>query len=83
MVCHAFRRQHLEFLDRALPGNLIEAMELHVRSCAGCGRFDTVLRQGLLVAWNLGRIEPRPGFLERLHSRIEVRRPAMLRLAAG
>ena len=83
MVCHAFRRQHLEFLDKGLPDNLTAAMELHVRSCAGCGRFDTVLRQGLLVAWNLAQIEPRPDFLERLHSRIEIQRPVTLRLAAS
>ena len=83
MDCLAFRRQHLEFLDRTLPGDVMAAMELHVESCAGCDRFETSLRRGLLVAWNLARIEPRPDFLERLHSRIEIPRPTTPRLAAG
>jgi len=88
MDCLAFRSSHLEFVDRTLPRGMMAAMEAHCGSCADCTAFDTALRRGLLVAWNLARIEPRPDFLERLHSRIEVRRPATLgpvtpRLAAG
>jgi hypothetical protein len=83
MDCLAFRRQHLEFLDRTLPGDLTAAMESHVESCMCCGRFDTAMRRGLLVAWNLARIEPSPDFLERLHSRIEVPATMTPRLAAS
>jgi hypothetical protein len=83
MDCPAFRRQHLEFLDQTLPRDLMAAMESHAGSCGNCDRFDTTLRRGLLVAWNLARIEPRPDFLERLHSRIEIPRHATPRLAAS
>ncbi len=82
MDCLSFRRQHLEFLDGTLPGGLTVAVDAHRDGCSRCAAFDATLRRGLLVAWNLARIEPRPDFLDRLHAHIAVERPT-LRLAAS
>jgi hypothetical protein len=83
MDCLTFRRQHLEFLDQALLSDFAAEMEAHTAACERCDRFDRAVRRGLLVAWNLTRLEPRPDFLARLHSRIRVPAPPSSHLAVG
>lgn len=70
MDCREFRRNHVAFVDDLLPGIDLVRMQRHVIECGRCSHHDTMVRRALLVVRNLPRIEPSPGFSERLHTRI-------------
>ena len=71
MNCRQFRHEHLEYLDGTLSDEATVSIGLHLGSCTECARFDSIVRRGLLVVWNLRAIEPSPDFLSRLRRRIE------------
>jgi hypothetical protein len=77
MDCRNFRRQHLEYLDRTLPGETLVSMQEHAATCSCCARLDVSLRRGLMVARSLSAIiQPSAGFARRLRKRLAVQRGA-------
>jgi hypothetical protein len=72
MDCRTFRRQHLEYLDRTLPGETLVSMQEHAATCSCCARLDVSLRRGLMVARSLSVIQPSAGFADRLRERLAV-----------
>jgi hypothetical protein len=68
--CHRFRRDHLAYLDQALPGEAQQWAELHVVRCAACGAHDALVRRSLMAARSLPDVVPTDGFLARLQARL-------------
>jgi hypothetical protein len=77
MDCRTFRRHHVAYVDGQLSPALVQAMEGHAGACASCGRLDTVVRRGLLVARNLPVIQPSADFSRRLATRLAQERHAL------
>ena len=70
MDCHCFRREHLAYLEQALPGEAQQQAELHVVQCAACGAHDALVRRSLMAVRSLPDLTPTEGFLERLQARL-------------
>ena len=68
--CHRFRRDHLAYLEQALPGEAQQRAELHVVQCAACGAHDALVRRSLMAVRSLPDLTPTEGFLERLQARL-------------
>jgi hypothetical protein len=68
--CHRFRRDHLAYLERALPGEAQQRAELHVVQCAACGAHDALVRRSLMAARSLPDLLPTQGFHARLQARL-------------
>ncbi len=86
MNCRTFRKSHVDFVDGLLGDKRSAKMYEHLDACGQCGRLDTAVRRGLLVARNLPQIQPSPDFMSRLHTRLrapEARLPARARSRAG
>lgn len=86
MNCRTFRKSHVDFVDGLLGDKRSAKMYEHLDACGQCGRLDTAVRRGLLVARNLPQIQPSPDFMSRLHTRLrapETRLPARARSRTG
>ena len=86
MNCRTFRKSHVDFVDGLLSDKRSAKMYEHLDACGRCGRLDTAVRRGLLVARNLPQIQPSPDFMSRLHMRLrapEVRLPVRARSRAA
>jgi hypothetical protein len=69
--CRRFRRDHLAYLEQALPDEAQQWAELHVVQCAACGAHDALVRRSLMAARSLPDVVPTDGFLARLQARLE------------
>ncbi|HSL69811.1 MAG TPA: zf-HC2 domain-containing protein, partial [Longimicrobiales bacterium] len=70
LSCREFLERHSEYLDGQLPALATREFDQHVRLCESCSRYDRVLRRGLLLARNLGEVQPSANFQEKLHARL-------------
>lgn len=74
MDCKHFRKQHLAYLDDALPGDLMAEAQRHVLVCDACAAHDTLVRRSLMVVHNvvpkLSTIEPSADFQAKLRARL-------------
>src|SRR3954464_2062345 len=70
MDCHAFRENHVGFVDDVLPAIDMEAMHRHLRSCGRCARHDLAVRRAFLIVRNLPPIEASADFMSKLSERI-------------
>lgn len=82
MHCREFRKKHLAYLDHALRGEDVAAMQSHLAGCERCSHHDTAVRRGLLVFRNLAPIEPSADFCSRLDARLRKARCDSGELAA-
>ena len=77
-------RKAQKLLSLKLDGQLDEprarALEAHTARCFPCQRFATELASSTRALDSLGAPEPRPGFTDRLLTRLPQRRPARGRL---
>ena len=70
MDCREFRNKHLSYVDDMLPGVELVGMQLHLTECVSCARQDATVRRSLMLIRSLQRIEPSPGFSERLEKKL-------------
>ncbi|MGH7460201.1 MAG: zf-HC2 domain-containing protein [Longimicrobiales bacterium] len=83
LTCGEFLDSHTDYVDGALPEQVARRFDGHASECGACGRYDHVVRRGLLLARNLPEIQPSAHFHERLQARLmhleaePVRRPIM------
>lgn len=87
MDCKHFRKQHLAYLDDALPGDLMAEAQRHVLVCDGCAAHDTLVRRSLMVVHNvvpkLPTIEPSAEFQAKLRARLAECRAERQAAASG
>ena len=70
LTSREFLDHHSDYVDGALPETLSRRYDAHARECGACGRYDHVVRRGLLLARNLPEIQPSAHFHERLQARL-------------
>ncbi|MBU6364989.1 MAG: hypothetical protein KJT01_02140 [Gemmatimonadetes bacterium] len=70
MDCRQFRRDHLDYLDDTLPGDVMRAAQLHVLQCGACAAHDALVRRSLMVVRSLPDVAPRLGFEDRMAARL-------------
>jgi hypothetical protein len=71
MDCREFHDNHSGFIDDTLSGIELVAMQRHINECSECAKHDSLIRRSLLLFRNLPRIEPSPGFTDRLNARLK------------
>ena len=76
MMCREFRDRHPAYLEGALSERALVAMQVHLAECAGCSRYDTTMRRGLMVLRSLPQVEPSADFQDRLNRRLHQARQA-------
>jgi len=73
--CERFLELHTEYLDGFLSVEEIRRFDLHAAMCPSCGRYDRVVRRGLLLVRNAGEIQPSADFFDRLNQRLREPEP--------
>jgi hypothetical protein len=71
MDCREFHDNHFAFIDDTLSGIELVGMQRHIAECTECAKHDAIVRRSLLLFRNLPRIEPSPGFADRLNTRLK------------
>jgi len=70
LSCNEVLARHSEYLDGVLSGTEAERFRMHLAGCAGCARYDRVLREGVKLFAGQTAIQPDLDFRQTLHSRI-------------
>src|SRR2546422_4884067 len=90
MTCAEFLERYTDFRDGLITApRELRRFERHLMRCAGCRRYDTAVRRGVLALQAAGTIEPSRDFRRRLDARLERERraarevPARAGVAAG
>jgi hypothetical protein len=88
MSCDEWLAGYSGYLDELLDAGGMESWRLHANECAGCGRYDRVVRGGLLLVRNLDDVAGKPEFGVRLGRRLRAwelsaMRPSRAPLLAG
>jgi len=72
MTCADFLERYTDFRDGLITApRELRRFERHLARCAGCRRYDTAVRRGVLALQAVGTIEPSREFRRRLDARIE------------
>src|SRR2546426_10296135 len=86
MTCAEFLERYTDFRDGLITApRELRRFERHLARCAGCRRYDTAVRRGVLALQAVERIEPSRDFRRRLDARLERERRATreVRASAG
>src|SRR5207245_11359627 len=89
MSCAEFLERYTDFRDGLITApRELRRFERHLARCAGCRRYDTAVRRGVLALQAAETIEPSRDFRRRLDARLERERrthqvPARAGLAAA
>src|SRR2546429_4925989 len=77
MTCAEFLERYTDFRDGLITApRELRRFERHLLRCAGCRRYDTAVRRGVLALQAAGTIEPSRDFRRRLDARLERERRA-------
>src|SRR5207302_1632834 len=77
MTCAEFLERYTDFRDGLITApRELRRFERHLMRCAGCRRYDTAVRRGVLALQAAGTIEPSRDFRRRLDARLERERRA-------
>src|SRR5213592_3222133 len=77
MTCAEFLERYTDFRDGLITApRELRRFERHLVRCAGCRRYDTAVRRGVLALQAAGTIEPSRDFRRRLDARLERERRA-------
>jgi len=76
MTCHEYLSDLDDFVDGALPGDRVTAIEAHLATCASCRALVTDLRTLHGVAANLERRTPPPHVWTQIAASINAASPA-------
>src|SRR5207245_2410889 len=75
--CAEFLERYTDFRDGLITApRELRRFERHLLRCAGCRRYDTAVRRGVLALQAAGTIEPSRDFRRRLDARLERERRA-------
>src|SRR6266487_4186110 len=75
MTCAEFLERYTDFRDGLITApRELRRFERHLARCAGCRRYDTAVRRGVLALQAAGTIEPSRDFRRRLDARLERQR---------
>src|SRR5258708_25192283 len=84
MTCAEFLERYTEFRDGLITApRELRRFERHLVRCAGCRRYDTAVRRGVLALQAAGTIEPSRDFRRRLDARLERERRAAREVPAS
>src|SRR2546421_12972890 len=84
MTCHEFLERYSDFRDGLITApRELRRFERHLMRCAGCRRYDTAVRRGVLALQAAGTIEPSRDFRRRLDARLERERRAAREVPAS
>ena len=70
MVCKEFLDGHSRYRDDVLAAGEKTRFETHMKACASCRRYDTVLARGIALLRALPRVKASPDFHPRLQHRL-------------
>src|SRR2546425_121321 len=77
MTCPEFLDRYTDFRDGLITApRELRRFGRHLAQCAGCRRYDTAVRRGVLALQAAETIEPSPDFRRRLEVRLERERRA-------
>src|SRR2546422_4830649 len=77
MTCAEFLERYTDFRDGLITApRELRRFERHLLRCAGCRRYDTAVRRGVLALQAAGTIEPSRDFRRRLDARLDRERRA-------
>jgi hypothetical protein len=68
--CEQFLAGHSDYLDGLLPPLTAARMSAHAEACASCGRYDRIVRKGLVLARELPDVPVSGTFELRLQHRL-------------
>lgn len=68
--CDEFLSRHSDYLDGLMPPLEAARMSVHADACASCGRYDRILRKGLVLARELPQLDVSEDFVLRLEHRV-------------
>src|SRR2546429_8545515 len=72
MTCDEFLERYTDFRDGLITApRELRRFERHLARCAGCRRYDTAVRRGVLALQAVETIEPSRDFRRRLDARLE------------
>src|SRR5437762_8218710 len=84
MTCAEFLERYTDFRDGLITApRELRRFERHLVRCAGCRRYDTAVRRGVLALQAAGTIEPSRDFRRRLDARLERERRAAREVPAS
>jgi hypothetical protein len=84
MTCVQFLERYTDFRDGLITApRELRRFERHLVRCAGCRRYDSAVRRGVLALQTAGTIEPSRDFRRRLDARLERERRADRDVPAG
>src|SRR5256886_9376789 len=84
MTCAEFLERYTDFRDGLITApRELRRFERHLMRCAGCRRYDTAVRRGVLALQAAGTIEPSRDFRRRLDARLERERRAAREVPAS
>src|SRR3989442_5761525 len=77
MTCAEFLERYTDFRDGLITApRELRRFERHLARCAGCRRYDTAVRRGVLALQAVETIEPSRDFRRRLDAPLERERRA-------
>src|SRR4029077_4869462 len=83
MTCAEFLERYTDFRDGLISApRELRRFERHLVRCAGCRRYDTAVRRGVLALQAAETIEPSRDFRRRLEARLAPERRAARSLPA-
>src|SRR3989442_12896748 len=84
MTCAEFLERYTDFRDGLITApRELRRFERHLARCAGCRRYDTAVRRGVLALQAVETIEPSRDFRPRLDGRLGRGRRGTREGAAG
>ncbi len=84
MTCAEFLERYTDFRDGLITApRELRRFERHLARCAGCRRYDTAVRRGVLALQAVETIEPSRDFRRRLDARLERERRATREVQAS
>jgi anti-sigma factor RsiW len=70
MNCSDFVARFTDYRDRTAPSSELAVMEEHLRRCASCRRYETVVERGAALLRSLPPLEVGEDFVPRLERRL-------------
>jgi anti-sigma factor RsiW len=69
MTCKEFLETHSEYMDGVLAPAEATQCRAHLDGCAGCARYDRVVRKGVQLLTGLPPLEPTADLVQKVHRR--------------
>jgi hypothetical protein len=70
VLCDELLARYGDYLDGLLTPVQVARLQLHIETCAACGRYDRIMQRGLELVRDLPPVEPSPDFEQRLQHRL-------------